>query len=71
MDLYNAITSQGANYSVTLPMILSEWHKVNNSSMQLAEVLGRLSSELGGAYWTNWMPNINTSIVTETLQQRF
>ncbi|KAG7227448.1 hypothetical protein INR49_005262 [Caranx melampygus] len=67
-DLYNAITGQ-ANYSVTLPMILSEWHKVNTSSMQFAMVLGRLSTELGGAYWTNWMPDISTSNVTETLQQ--
>ncbi|XP_050926506.1 LOW QUALITY PROTEIN: glucosylceramide transporter ABCA12 [Lates calcarifer] len=67
-ELYATLTGS-ADYSVTLPMILSEWHKLNNSSMQFGELLYRLSTELGGAYWMNWMPDISTQNVTETLQQ--
>ncbi|XP_023284363.1 ATP-binding cassette sub-family A member 12 [Seriola lalandi dorsalis] len=67
-ELYSTITGQ-TDFNVTLPMILSEWHKLSNSSGQFAELLNRLGTELGGAYWMNWMPDISTNNVTDTLQQ--
>ncbi|XP_040913792.1 ATP-binding cassette sub-family A member 12 [Toxotes jaculatrix] len=67
-EVYGTITGQ-ADYNVTLPMILSEWHKLNNNSMQFGVLLNRLVTELGGAYWMNWMPDNSTHNVIETLQQ--
>ncbi|XP_071316090.1 ATP-binding cassette sub-family A member 13 [Trachinotus anak] len=67
-ELYSTITGQ-INYNVTLPMILSEWHKYDNASAQFAQFFNRLATELGGTYWMNWMPDISTNNVTETLQQ--
>ncbi|XP_070694461.1 uncharacterized protein abca12 [Pempheris klunzingeri] len=66
--LYNTIMGQ-ADYIVTLPMILSEWHKLYNNSMQFGIFLDRLATDLGGAYWMNWMPDNNTHDVVGTLQQ--
>lgn len=68
-EVYSAITGQ-ADYNVTLPMILSEWHELYNNSLQFGMLLERLATELGGEYWTNWMPDISTHDVSGTLQQR-
>ncbi|XP_070770245.1 uncharacterized protein abca12 [Enoplosus armatus] len=67
-DVYSTLTGQ-ADYNVTLPMILSEWHKLYNNSLQFGVFLDRLATELGGAYWMNWIPDNSTHDVTGTLQQ--
>ncbi|XP_047193227.1 glucosylceramide transporter ABCA12 isoform X2 [Scophthalmus maximus] len=67
-EVYAAITSQ-TDDNATLPMILSEWHQLNNKSMRFGEFLNRLATELGGAYWMNWMPDNSTHDVTQALQQ--
>ncbi|XP_059199203.1 glucosylceramide transporter ABCA12 [Centropristis striata] len=67
-DLWSALTVQSDD-NVTLPMILSEWHKLGNNSLQLGMLLGKVTTELGGAYWMNWMPENSTNDVTATLQQ--
>nr|XP_046260291.1 glucosylceramide transporter ABCA12 [Scatophagus argus] len=67
-ELYSTITGQ-AEYNVTLPMILSEWHELYNKSLQFGTFLERLPTELGGAYWMNWMPGNTTQDVGVTLQQ--
>ncbi|XP_078117794.1 uncharacterized protein abca12 isoform X3 [Sander vitreus] len=67
-DVYTALTGQ-TDYNVTLPMILSEWHKLCNNSVQVAVLSHRLGTELGGEYWMNWMPDNSSQDVTETLQQ--
>ncbi|XP_033473300.2 uncharacterized protein abca12 [Epinephelus lanceolatus] len=67
-DVYNTITEQ-TDDNVTLPMILSEWHKLQNFSMQFGMLLDTLVTGLGGAYWMDWMPHNNDHNVTETLQQ--
>uniref|UniRef100_A0A8C9YEQ3 ATP binding cassette subfamily A member 12 n=1 Tax=Sander lucioperca TaxID=283035 RepID=A0A8C9YEQ3_SANLU len=67
-DVYTALTGQ-TDYNVTLPMILSEWHKLCNNSMQVAVLSRRLATELGGEYWMKWMPDNSSQDVTETLQQ--
>lgn len=67
-EIYTALTSQ-ADYNVTLPMILSQWHKLYNSSC--FEVwLSSLTGELGGAYWMNWMPSM-TFDISQILLERF
>uniref|UniRef100_A0A3Q1B3N0 ABC transporter domain-containing protein n=1 Tax=Amphiprion ocellaris TaxID=80972 RepID=A0A3Q1B3N0_AMPOC len=68
IEVYNLLTGQ-ADYNVTLPMILSEWHKLRNTSLQFGVFWHRLATELGGTYWTNWMPDNNTHDVVQTLQQ--
>uniref|UniRef100_A0A3Q1F1V9 ATP-binding cassette, sub-family A (ABC1), member 12 n=1 Tax=Acanthochromis polyacanthus TaxID=80966 RepID=A0A3Q1F1V9_9TELE len=67
-EAYNLFTRQ-ADYNVTLPMILSEWHKLKNNSLQFGVFWHRLTTELGGTYWMNWMPDNNTHDVVQTLQQ--
>lgn len=67
-EIYRTITNQ-ANCNATLPMILSEWHKLYNSS-RFEVWLSTLPGELGAAYWRNWMPNM-TCDISETLLQRF
>ncbi|KAF3843013.1 hypothetical protein F7725_001862 [Dissostichus mawsoni] len=67
-DLYGVLTGQ-THYNVTLPMILSEWHRLYNNSLQLGVLFDRLATELGGAYWMNWMPDNSTDDVTGILQQ--
>ncbi|XP_049904471.1 glucosylceramide transporter ABCA12 isoform X1 [Epinephelus moara] len=67
-DVYNTITEQ-TDDNVTLPMILSEWHKLQNFSMQFGMLLDTLVTGLGGAYWMDWMPDNNDHNVTDTLQQ--
>uniref|UniRef100_A0A8D3AAC7 ATP binding cassette subfamily A member 12 n=1 Tax=Scophthalmus maximus TaxID=52904 RepID=A0A8D3AAC7_SCOMX len=62
-EVFAAITSQ-TDDNATLPMILSEWHQLNNKSMRFGEFLNRLATELGGAYWMNWMPDNSTHDVT-------
>nr|XP_008296370.1 PREDICTED: uncharacterized protein LOC103369434 [Stegastes partitus] len=66
--VYSAFTSEG-DYNATLPMILSEWRKLRNNSLQFGGIWQRLSTGLGGTYWMNWMPDNNTHDVAETLQQ--
>lgn len=68
-ELFSTINGQ-SDYNVTLPMILSEWHELHNNSLQFGLFINRLVTELGGAYWKNWMPDINAQDVTGTLQQR-
>lgn len=68
-ELYSTLTSQ-ADYNVTLPMILSEWHKLYNNTQRFGVFLNRLATELGEQYWMNWMTGNSTYDVTGTLQQR-
>ncbi|KAK5861274.1 hypothetical protein PBY51_022684 [Eleginops maclovinus] len=67
-DLYGVLTGQTLS-NVTLPMILSEWHRLYNNSLQFVVLSDRLTTELGGAYWMNWMPDNSTVDVTETVLQ--
>lgn len=67
-EIYKALTSQ-ADYNVTLPMILSEWHNLYNSS-RFEVWLSRLPGELGVGYWRNWIPNM-TFDISGILLQRF
>lgn len=67
--LYGTIVGQ-SDYNITLPTILSEWHKLYNHSLQLGESLDRLGRELGGEYWMNWMPENSTFDLAASLQQR-
>lgn len=66
-ELYNIFTGQ-PNYNVTLPMILSEWHRLRNNSVQFGVFWEKLCT-LGGAYWMNWIPQ-NSTDVSGILQQR-
>uniref|UniRef100_A0A3P8W266 ATP binding cassette subfamily A member 12 n=1 Tax=Cynoglossus semilaevis TaxID=244447 RepID=A0A3P8W266_CYNSE len=59
-----------AELNVTLPMILSEWHKLCNSSMQFGVFIETLAGFLGGAYWMDWMPVNNTHHLSGTALQR-
>lgn len=68
-ELYSTLTGQ-AYSNVTLPMILSEWHKLYNNSMHFGAFVQRLPEKMGGAYWTNWMPETSTDELLESLQQR-
>ncbi|XP_077435659.1 uncharacterized protein abca12 [Vanacampus margaritifer] len=71
-ELYSTLTEGGKDFNVTLPMILSEWHKLCNSSLEFGAFLHRLPSELGEDYWlnwVNWLPGNNSGDITETLQQ--
>ncbi|TMS06801.1 ATP-binding cassette sub-family A member 12 [Larimichthys crocea] len=65
-ELYNIFTGQ-PNYNVTLPMILSEWHRLRNNSVQFGVFWEKLCT-LGGAYWMNWIPQ-NSTDVSGILQQ--
>lgn len=69
MEMYNNLLGQ-AGFNITLPMILSEWHKLYNNSLQFNVFLERLGTKLGGTYWMNWMPDNNSQDVPGTLQQR-
>ncbi|XP_036965803.1 ATP-binding cassette sub-family A member 12 isoform X3 [Acanthopagrus latus] len=66
-EVYDTILVK-ANYSVTPPMILSEWHKLYNKSLQFARLMEKVSTELGEAHWMNWMPDNSTHDITGTLQ---
>lgn len=68
--MYYVLTGQ-ADFNLTLPMMVSEWNNLYNSSMQFGEFLQRLINNLGEDYWVNWMPDYYTHNFTETLQQRF
>lgn len=68
-EFYSTLTGIG-DYNVTLPMILSEWHKLYNNSLKFGVFTDRLATELGKEYWMNWMPDNSTHVVTGTLQQR-
>ncbi|XP_038576238.1 uncharacterized protein abca12 isoform X3 [Micropterus salmoides] len=67
-EMYSNLTGP-ADYNITLPMILSEWHKLYNNSVQFGVLLERVATALGGGYWMKWMPDNITHDVTETLQQ--
>ncbi|TKS67339.1 ATP-binding cassette sub-family A member 12 [Collichthys lucidus] len=66
-ELYHTFTGQ-PDYNVTLPMILSEWHRLLNNSVQFGVFWEKLCTELGGAYWMNWIPQ-NSTDVSGILQQ--
>lgn len=68
-EMYSNLTDQ-ADYNVTLPIILAEWQKLANSSLQFEGLLERLMAKLDGEYWMNWMLNNSTIDVYETLLQR-
>ncbi|XP_044222425.1 glucosylceramide transporter ABCA12 [Thunnus albacares] len=68
-EFYSTLTGQG-DYNVTLPMILSEWHKLYNNTLKFGVFTERLVTELGEEYWMNWMATGNSTLnVTGTLQQ--
>ncbi|XP_061143427.1 glucosylceramide transporter ABCA12 [Syngnathus typhle] len=67
-ELYNVLRDEEKDFNVTLSMILSEWHRLYNSSLEFGAFLHRLSSELGPDYALNWLPG-NSSDITETLLQ--
>ncbi|KAK2839662.1 hypothetical protein Q5P01_013402 [Channa striata] len=67
-DLYSTFTGQ-ADYNATLPMILEEWQKLINSSLNFQLLFGEVTTELDGEYWMNWMPYSSTLNVTGTLEQ--
>ncbi|XP_061548446.1 glucosylceramide transporter ABCA12 [Phycodurus eques] len=68
-ELYSTLIEGGEDVNVTLPMILTKWHKLWNSSMEFGGFLHRLSSELGADYWINWVPGNSSDYITETLLQ--
>lgn len=57
-----------AGRNVTLPMILSEWHKVYRTGSRFVAFWQSLPEKLGGAYWNNW--SVDTSQALGTLYQR-
>lgn len=67
-EICRALTSE-VGYNVTLPMILSEWQKLYYNSRYKVWI-SRLPTELGAAYWMNWMPN-TTHDISGTLLERF
>ncbi|XP_071381008.1 uncharacterized protein abca12 [Centroberyx affinis] len=67
-EIYSALLGQ-ADYNVTLPMILSEWHMLYNNSLHFGVFLERVATALGGEDWSDWMPENSTYDVTGTLQQ--
>ncbi|XP_061827806.2 glucosylceramide transporter ABCA12 [Nerophis lumbriciformis] len=68
-EFYTALTGEEEYANVTLPMILSEWHKLYNSTLELGAVLERLSTDLDQANWLDWMPANSSSDLVGTLQQ--
>uniref|UniRef100_A0A3Q1H078 ABC transporter domain-containing protein n=1 Tax=Anabas testudineus TaxID=64144 RepID=A0A3Q1H078_ANATE len=66
--VYSILTGQ-TDFNVTLPMILAEWQKLVNSSLQFKELLERVTTELDGEYWMNWMPDNSTLNANESLLQ--
>ncbi|XP_072300053.1 uncharacterized protein [Eucyclogobius newberryi] len=59
-----------ASYNVTLPMILSEWHKLYNNSLNFGTFVERLSEEWGEADWMVWVPtNSSAYHLTASLEQ--
>lgn len=66
-ELYSS-TFVISGHNVTLPMILSEWHKLSNNS--LGAFLESLAKEQGGADRMDWMQANGTLNVTQILQQR-
>lgn len=69
-DVYSNITGQ-SDFNVTLPMILAEWQQLTNSSLQFKGLLERMTTELDGEYWMNWIPDNVTLGIHETLLQRY
>lgn len=69
LEVYSVLTGQ-TDFNVTLPMILAEWQKLVNSSLQFKELLERVTTELDGEYWMNWMPDNSTLNANESLLQR-
>uniref|UniRef100_A0A7N6BK81 ABC transporter domain-containing protein n=1 Tax=Anabas testudineus TaxID=64144 RepID=A0A7N6BK81_ANATE len=68
LEVYSILTGQ-TDFNVTLPMILAEWQKLVNSSLQFKELLERVTTELDGEYWMNWMPDNSTLNANESLLQ--
>ncbi|XP_077472726.1 uncharacterized protein abca12 [Stigmatopora argus] len=67
-DLYIAL-NYGGNMKATLPMILSAWHKLWNSSMEFGDLVYRLSSELEADVWIKMSPENSSEHIAETLLQ--
>ncbi|KAF7662181.1 hypothetical protein LDENG_00244240 [Lucifuga dentata] len=66
LEVYNST----ADYKITLPMILSEWHKLCNNSRSFGMFLDSLAKKLSDEQsWLYWMPDNSTQNATGTLQQ--
>ncbi|KAM4609404.1 uncharacterized protein ACJ7VT_015176 [Polymixia lowei] len=68
-EIYRTFPGQ-ADYNVTLPMILSEWHRLSNNTLQFGVFLDSMAKALGVDYWMDWMSENSTYDISETLQQR-
>uniref|UniRef100_A0A7N9AV98 ATP-binding cassette, sub-family A (ABC1), member 12 n=1 Tax=Mastacembelus armatus TaxID=205130 RepID=A0A7N9AV98_9TELE len=68
-DIYSNLTDQ-ADYNATLPMILAEWKKLYNNSLQFPVLLDRLTTELGKVDWIYWMSENDTENFAEALLKR-
>lgn len=66
-EVQSIVTGQ-AELNVTLPMVLSEWHKFYNTNLEFAEYL---DTKVGGVDWKNWMPGTSVDHLPGALQQRF
>ncbi|CAJ1079858.1 uncharacterized protein abca12 [Xyrichtys novacula] len=66
-EVFNSTVMSHGDENVTLPMVLSAWQKMYNSSLQIVMLVDRLAFDV--AYWTDWMPDNITYDVVGTLQQ--
>ncbi|KAM9343222.1 glucosylceramide transporter ABCA12 isoform 2-T2 [Pholidichthys leucotaenia] len=66
LDVVDALLGQ-AKFNATLPMILSEWDELYNTSLQFTSVLKRLGTSTSEEYWTSWIPDDTAHVVPETL----
>lgn len=57
-----------AGRNVSLPMILSEWHKVYRTGLRFVALWQSLPEKLGEAYWNNWL--VDSSQALQTLYKR-
>ncbi|XP_017279339.1 ATP-binding cassette sub-family A member 12 [Kryptolebias marmoratus] len=64
-EVQDIITGQ-EELNVTLPMLLSEWHKLYNTSLEFVQFL---NTELNEVNWMNWMPETSFDHLPGTLQQ--
>nr|XP_054603018.1 glucosylceramide transporter ABCA12 isoform X2 [Nothobranchius furzeri] len=63
-----AVVSGQAELNATLPMILSEWHKLYNASSGFEELMNILAMELGGAFRMDWIPGTSVDLTGTLLQ---
>lgn len=57
-----------AGQKATLPMILSEWHRLYGAALRLVALWQSLPERLGEAYWNNWL--VDGSQALESLRTR-